>query len=69
MYVLFYLQDSLNQLRRIQTYLGLSHSDERLQAVLDKCSLGNLRADVENGKVKTPLIDESGKSILYRKGD
>ncbi|XP_060596179.1 sulfotransferase 2A1-like [Ruditapes philippinarum] len=60
--------DSLNQLRRIQTYLGLSHSDERLQAVLDKCSLGNLRADVENGKVKTPLIDESGKSILYRKG-
>ncbi|XP_060590863.1 sulfotransferase 2A1-like isoform X3 [Ruditapes philippinarum] len=60
--------DSLNQLRRIQTYLGLSHSDERLQTVLDKCSLGNLRADVENGKIKTVLIDESGKSILYRKG-
>ncbi|XP_053381293.1 sulfotransferase 2A8-like isoform X2 [Mercenaria mercenaria] len=61
-------RDSLNQLRRIQNYLGLNHSDERLQAVLDKCSLGNLRAEVENGKVKTPLIDEKGKSILYRKG-
>ncbi|XP_053380225.1 uncharacterized protein LOC123565644 [Mercenaria mercenaria] len=43
-------------------------TDERLQAVLDKCSLSNLKAEVESGKVKTPLIDEEGKSIIYRKG-
>ncbi|XP_045201956.2 sulfotransferase 2A8-like isoform X2 [Mercenaria mercenaria] len=61
-------RDSLNQLRRIQNYLGLNHSDDRLQAVLDKCSFSNLKAEVESGKVKTPLIDEEGKSILYRKG-
>ncbi|XP_053380226.1 sulfotransferase 1C2-like [Mercenaria mercenaria] len=60
--------DSLNQIRRIQTYLELNHSDERLRAVLEKCSLGNLKADVESGKIKTALIDEAGKSILYRKG-
>ncbi|XP_053381294.1 sulfotransferase 1C2-like isoform X2 [Mercenaria mercenaria] len=60
--------DSLNQLRRIQTYLELKHSDERLRAVLEKCSLGNLKADVESKKIKTVLIDEAGKSILYRKG-
>ncbi|XP_045202030.2 sulfotransferase 1C2A-like [Mercenaria mercenaria] len=61
-------RDSLHELRRIKKYLGLHHSDERLKAVLNKCSLENLKADVDSGEVKTRLTDEKGISILFRKG-
>ncbi|XP_053380227.1 sulfotransferase 1C2A-like [Mercenaria mercenaria] len=61
-------RNSLQEVRRIQKYLCLNHSDERLEAVLKKCSLETLKADVDSGKVKTRLIDEDGKSVLYRKG-
>ena len=59
----------MNELRRVQTYLGLNHSDARLQQVLDRCSLKKLKADIDTRKVKTAMVDDNGKSILYRKGN
>ncbi|XP_060567370.1 sulfotransferase 1B1-like [Ruditapes philippinarum] len=61
-------KNTLNEVRRIQNYLGLNHSDERLQEVINRCSIDNLRNDVDSGKLKTQLIDNNGKSALYRKG-
>ena len=58
----------MKELRRIQKYFGLSHNDERLQQILDKCSIDNLRNEVDTGKVKTPFVDKEGNSIIYRKG-
>jgi len=58
----------VKELRRIQKYFGLSHNDERLQQILDKCSIDNLRNEVDTGKVKTPFVDKEGNSIIYRKG-
>jgi len=58
----------VKELRRVTRHLGLDHSDDRLQQVLDKCSINNLKNDVKNKKVFTPLVNEQGESILYRKG-
>lgn len=66
--VLSGLQNSLEELRRIQHYFGMDHSDDRLKAVIDRCSLRKLKADVDEGKTKSGLMDEKGKSVLYRKG-
>ncbi|XP_060590853.1 sulfotransferase 2A1-like [Ruditapes philippinarum] len=61
-------KNSLHEVRRIQNYLGTNHSDERLQEVINRCSIDYLRNDVESGKVETSLKDDKGKSVLYRKG-
>lgn len=55
-------------MKKIQEFLGLSHSDKRLQEVLDRCSLDKLKKDVDDGKVWSPLVSHDGKSFLYRKG-
>ena len=36
--------------------------------IIDKCSMGSLKKDVETGKTKSILVNEEGKSIVYRKG-
>ena len=64
----FLLQDGLKELTRLQNFLGLKHSEDRLQRVLDKCSLKNLKAVVLEKKVETPFVDDKGHSIMYRKG-
>lgn len=61
--------DGLKELKKIQEFLGLNHSEERLQEIYDRCSLKNMKADVESGRSFTNLLDENGKSILYRKGE
>jgi hypothetical protein len=66
--VSFLPQNTLNEVRRIQNYLGLNHYDECLQEVINRCSIDNLRNDVDTGKLKTQLVDDNGKSALYRKG-
>ena len=62
------LQTPLQALRKVSTYLGLKLSDERLEQIIEKCSLQNLKKDVDTGVVKSPLVDKDGKSTLYRKG-
>ena len=37
--------------------------------MLDRCSLKKLKADIDTRKVKTAMVDDNGKSILYRKGN
>lgn len=50
------------ELRKLSKYLGLKRSDEQLKEVLERCSLGNLKADVESGRIKTPLaLLETGR--------
>ena len=63
-----FTQNTLHEVRRIQSYLGFNHSDKHLEAVINRCSIKNLRDDVESGTVPTRLKDEEGKSVLYRKG-
>jgi uncharacterized protein YpuA (DUF1002 family) len=58
----------LNEVRRIQNYLGLNLTEKRLEAVIDRCSLNKLKSDVDTGKVKSDLVDDKEKSVLYRKG-
>jgi len=59
----------MEEMIKLQTYLGLKHSEDRLQKVLDKCSLKNSKAEVFEKKVLTPFIDDNGHSIVYRKGE
>jgi len=62
-------QDGFKEVKRIQDYLGLENSDERLYQILQRCSLNNLKADIDKKIVKSQLVDEKGKSDLYRKGN
>lgn len=59
----------MEELRRIQKYLGLEYSDERLNQILERCSSKNLKADVEQKRVNTPFLTREGTSYVYRKGD
>ena len=61
-------QNGLDEIRRLQHYLGLHHSDARLEHILNKCSIENLQADIRTGKVASFLRDEKGNSLIYRKG-
>lgn len=63
-----YLQNGVQELRRISDYLGLQLSDDRLEEVLKRCTISNLKHDVESGKLKTPVVNKEGKSLLYREG-
>ena len=63
------LQTPVPALRKVSEHLGLDLSDERLEQIMGKCSLQNLKNDVETGAVKTPLANKEGKSIIYRKGN
>jgi len=63
------LQDGFKEMKRIQDYLGLENSDERLYQILQRCSLNNLKADIDKKIVTCQLVDEKGKSVLYRKGN
>lgn len=63
-----YLQNGVQELRRISDYLGLQLSDDRLEEVLKRCAISNLKEDVDSGKVKTPIVNKEGKSLLYREG-
>ena len=65
---LFLLQNGMEEMTKLQNFLGLKHSKDRLQKVLDKCSLENLKAEVLEKKVQTPFVDNKGNSTLYRKG-
>jgi len=56
-------------MRKVSKHIGRHLSDERLEEVINKCSLSNLKKDIETGALKTPLVTEEGKSILYRKGN
>ena len=62
------MQNGVKEVQRLQAYLGTDHSEARLSQILEKCGIDNLRNDVESLKVKTPVMDENGKSITYRKG-
>jgi len=65
----FLLQNGMEEMTKLQNFLGLKHSEDRLQKVLDKCSLKNLKAEVLDKKVETPFVDNKGNSTLYRKGN
>lgn len=62
------LQDCLKELRKVSTFLELDLSDERLQQVVDRCSLERLKKDVEEGRLRSLMVDKDGKSVVYRKG-
>jgi len=62
-------QDGFREVKRIQDHLGLENSDERLQAIVKRCSLYNLKTDVNENKMISHLKDANGKSVLYRKGE
>ena len=62
-------QQGLEELSKLQDYLGLEHSHERLQQVLDRCSINKLKKDVHTRAVDTPFVDENGDSVIYRKGE
>lgn len=62
------VKDPLKELRTIQTYLGTNKTDEELLKILDRCQLKSLKADIDSGKTRSRLVDEEGKSFLYRKG-
>jgi len=66
--MLYYLQNGMEELTKLQTFLGLEHSEDRLQRVLDKCSLKTLKAEVLEKKFETPFVDDKGNSIMFRKG-
>lgn len=61
-------KDCLSEMQRIQAFLGLNNSIERLQQIESKCSFENLRVDFETGKTKSKLVDEKGKAFIFRKG-
>lgn len=63
------LQDGLSELRRIQSFLGYSHTDERLREILQKCAIGNMRKDIEAGTANSHFTDQNGKCIIFRKGE
>lgn len=58
----------MQELKKVSEYLGHHLDEVRLQEIINKCSLESLKNDVESGAVKSPLVDQQGKSILYRKG-
>jgi len=62
-------QDGFREVKRIQDHLGLENSDERLQAIVKRCSLHNLKTDVNENKMISHLKDANGKSVLNRKGE
>lgn len=62
------LKDGLGQLQRIQTYLGISKSDESLQGILNRTSINTLREEINSKKVFSPFLDKNGESIIFRKG-
>ncbi|KAL4216984.1 sulfotransferase 1 [Mactra antiquata] len=61
-------QNGFEEIKRIQEFIGTNNSDERLQQILDKNTIKKLKADIDSGKVISPLVDKFGKSTLYRKG-
>ena len=64
----FFLQRTLFECKRLQEYLGVHNTDDRLQQIIEKCSLSSLKSDVESGKVKTLLKDINNQPFIYRKG-
>ncbi|XP_052762506.1 cytosolic sulfotransferase 1-like [Mya arenaria] len=62
------IQDTVNELKRIQSFLGVKNTDERLQEVTSRCSIGNLRDDVQSGRTRTMLLDKDKKPFIFRKG-
>ncbi|XP_045200033.2 sulfotransferase 1C2-like [Mercenaria mercenaria] len=61
--------NGLKELRRIQDFLEVNNTEERLKEILDKCNVTKMKADIDTGEVESLLKDSDGKSFLYRKGE
>ncbi|XP_045200034.2 sulfotransferase 2A1-like [Mercenaria mercenaria] len=61
--------NGLKELQRIQDFLEVSNSEERLKEILDRCTVKKMKEDIDTGKVVSSLKDKDGKSFLYRKGE
>ncbi|XP_045197977.2 sulfotransferase 1B1-like [Mercenaria mercenaria] len=62
-------QQTLLELQRIQKYLGIYNDDDRLNAIIAKCSFSSLKSDVDSGKLRTLLVDKTSQPFIYRKGE
>ena len=58
----------MNQVRRISQYLGLTAEESRIKAVVERCSLKNLKEEVEGLPFTKGIHAKPGKSAIYRKG-
>ena len=63
-----FFQNCLNELHKICDYLNKPLNDECLRAIIDRCSLDNLRDEVERKTFTQGIHDKDGKSTVYRKG-
>lgn len=66
--LLSFLKNGIAELKNLQRFFGLNHSDKRLQEILDKCSLANLKTAVLERKCVSPFFDEEVLARIYRKG-
>lgn len=66
--VVLYYQNALDELKKLQKFLGQEHSDERLQEVLERCSLNNLRTEALKAKNVPLIVNETSVARIFRKG-
>lgn len=59
------IKDGIGELKKIQQFLGVENSEERLNQILDRCSWQRLKVDVDTGKPQ-PSSEEAQKRT--RKG-
>ena len=68
----FYYEDlkenPIQSLRRLAHHVGVTKTDEELQAIVKECAIDNLRM-CNSDYVPTGLFDDNNKSVIYRKGE
>lgn len=60
------IKDGLAEMRRMQEFLGVSNSDDRLKEILERFSYKRLNVDPRTGKVLPP--GQEGEVQLFKKG-
>lgn len=62
----FYLfKATIPTLRELATFLGVSAYDRFIYDIADKCSFANMK----NNKTDAPSAINSGKTVIWRKGN
>ncbi|KAL4237478.1 Sulfotransferase domain [Mactra antiquata] len=62
-------KNCLEELKRIQEFIGTKKSEDELQKIIERLTVKNMRQDINAGKTKSVIVDTSGQSVLYRKGE
>ncbi|KAL4219456.1 hypothetical protein ACF0H5_022035 [Mactra antiquata] len=59
----------LEELQKVQKFLGTDGTTHRLNQIITKCSFNNLKSNVDSGRLRTTLVDENKQPFVYRKGE